>query len=619
MKKMLLALGLFWAALGHASSFIVVAGGVSVAGGSRVVLAISSAPAYSLLFASASNQRVDLGNNFRYQPTDAFTICASTFPTGNYSLFPTIFGNETAGAAGYNLFYTNSGAVDFQWIDGLGHEQEALSSTTYAIATQWHRVCVVVDGSNNAANYKLAVDGSFVSTSYPHTGALSAMTYGTSTRIGSDNEGELFNGYIADVAVYSAALNSSGIASDYNGGDLPSLTSAANIAHWYRMGNASNDTSSTIYDQVGTLNGTIVNGALVKNFAPFAFTSKFSQQVKNDANAPILSASGNRIFIPYYQSANADPGFDAPDLQVWDNSNHTSPSLNGTLASTYPSALTPYFGVSSGNYFFLVYSKNPSGGGPYLRVIDVSNPASPSSVATVAYDSNIGSAIGVALYGTTLYVSGSNVAGTAGVTAIIDASTPTAPATPSYFTTPNGPVCSPVISGTTLFVAGLTAGTVQIFDISTPTSPILKSTITCSSPPADVKISGNYLFITEQVGSTSSKVEVIDISNLSSPTSVKVLALPNPDAQQGVIVSSRNLLIVPSGSISGTGILYAISIYDPANSFIAGTYTMSSVGGFTKDPDYITSIGDFLYVTSNAATAPGNVIDFKGYLDIFGL
>jgi hypothetical protein len=38
MKKMLLVLGLFWAALGHASSFIVVAGGVSVAGGSRVTV-----------------------------------------------------------------------------------------------------------------------------------------------------------------------------------------------------------------------------------------------------------------------------------------------------------------------------------------------------------------------------------------------------------------------------------------------------------------------------------------------------------------------------------------------------------------------------------------------------
>jgi hypothetical protein len=569
----------------------------------------------SLLLTSASNQYVDLGNNFRFNPTDTFSISAWIFPT-SFANFPVILGNESTGSRGFDFFLTTAGALDFQWASNTGGILEVVTTATLSLNT-WYHVVVTYDGSNTAAGLTLYVNGSAVTTSAPHNTALVApIGYNVSTRIGNDSFGQLWNGYIDEVSIWNVALGQ--VSTLYNNGDPTNLVGSTGLLSWYRMGDVS-DTGSTIYDRVGTANGTIMGAALFKQFAPFAFNSKFSQQVKNDANAPILSVSGDKILIPYYQSANADPGFDAPDLQVWDNSNRTSPSLSGTLASTYPSAITPFFCITSGNYVYLAYSKKPGGGGPYLRVIDISNPASPTSAATVAYDSDIGGAYGVAIYGTTLYVSGSNVGASAGVTAIIDISTPTSPGTPTYFATPNGPACSPVISGTNLFVAGQADGTVQIFDISIPTSPSLLSTITCSSPPTGLNISGNYLYITEQVGSSSSKVEVIDISNPVSPSSIKTLALANPFAAQGTIISARNLLIVPSGGVFGTGMLYAISIYDPANIFVAGTYTAGSVSGFTKAPDYITSIGDLLYVTSNAATAPANVVDFKGYLDIFQL
>lgn len=571
--------------------------------------------ANSVLFASASNQYVDLGNNFRFLPTDHFSISAWVFVT-SFANFPVIFGNEAAASGGFDFFFLTNGGLDLQWASHAGGEIEVQTTSTFLLNT-WYHVVLTYNGSNNASGVAIYVNGASISLNVVHNTALSTpIGYGGPTRIGNDNVAQLFDGYIDEVSVWNTALSSGQVSALYNNGNPTNLANSANLTNWYRMGDA-NDTAATIFDQVGGINGAMHGGALIEPFIPFLFNSIGTQQVKNDANAPFLN--GNSLIIPYYQSGNPNVGFDAPDLQIWSNAVPTSPVLVGTLATTFPGAITPYFCDFSGHYMFLAYSKKPVGGGPYLRVIDISTPSSPTSAAVVNYDTSTGSMFGVAVYGTHVYVSGNNATNSAGVTAIIDISNPTSPGAPSYFSTPQTPTCNPIVNGNLLYTSGITDGTIKIFDVTTPTSPSLVSTITCAFPPWGMNIFGKYLYVAEQNGLTNSKVEIIDISNPASPNSVKTFAIPNPGILQGTVIPGRNLLIIPTGTIQGTGILYAVAIYDPLNPFIATTYNMGSIGGFTKAPDYITSINDIFYVTSNVITSPGDFIDFASYLDIFQL
>lgn len=68
---------------------------------------------------------------------------------------------------------------------------------------------------------------------------------------------QYFQGYVDEVSIFNAELNSEDATRLYNSGVPTDLTNENDIIHWWRMGDG--DLFPTIYDQIQSMNGTMVN------------------------------------------------------------------------------------------------------------------------------------------------------------------------------------------------------------------------------------------------------------------------------------------------------------------------------------------------------------------------
>jgi hypothetical protein len=598
MKKMILAICLFWAALGHALSFIVVPGGVCVGGGTRVVVAVSTTPAKSILLTAASSQYVDLGNNFQFAPTDAFSISLWVFAR-SFSSSPAIFSNQSSGNGGYDFYLTTGGQLHLQFFDGHSHNREVRTSASLTTG-RWYHV-VYTDSGSNGASGKLYVNAVEDTVAVSST-ALSSIVYASSTRIGGDSYNEYFDGYIGEVSIWATELNSTQVAAIYNGGRPTNLSGSTGLLSWNLMGNGLGDTTSLVKDQVGSANGTIINGAAYKQFAPFSLTPTFSQEI--DRNPNIAVPYQGNLFIPFFDGGFPDAAI--PDMQKWSIASPTSPSLNTTLATSYPTNRGPLCFTIGGNGLGYLTFFNPN----LTNNVEVIDPSaltvSASISTTLGYMSNV-----VYVNSTTAYILGNTSDLTAGSAAIVDLTTNTVL---SYFTIPKNQSSAGIVGvivGTRLYVIEYPSATLQVFDISSPRSPVAGTSIALSTTPLTITAdpNGQYLYVTEGDSGTG-KVEVIAITTPDSPSVAKTLTVDvNPLGP--AISTSRRLLIVPAGL---GGKLQAISIYDPPNAFVGGSYTFPiDAHGFQIEPTAVTNVDDTLYVAGQSNN------DAYGYLDAITL
>ena len=153
-----------------------------------------------------------------------------------------------------------------------------------------------------------------------------------------------------------------------------------------------------------------------------------------------------------------------------------------------------------GNY---VYLANGFGG---LRIVDVSNPASPQEVG---YYDTVDKAVGV-------YVSGSYayVANYWDGLRIIDVSNPSSPQEVGYYDTRNYAM-SVHVSGGYAYVADGMEG-LRIIDVSNPSSPQEVGYYDMVYLAMDVYVSGSYAYVADR----DYGLRIIDVSNPSSPQEV---------------------------------------------------------------------------------------------------
>lgn len=160
-----------------------------------------------------------------------------------------------------------------------------------------------------------------------------------------------------------------------------------------------------------------------------------------------------------------------------------------------------------------------------LRVIDISNPAAPTLVATLSHP-NLSGAQQVRVAGQYAYVAGS----TTGSVVVVNISDPTAPTVSAVLTHPNlAGARALTVSGSNLYASGATAARLNVIDITNPTSPTLVGS-TPSLPLggglgqiASIRVVGRYAYLAclENAGTTpggSNAFSVVDVSNSSSPT-----------------------------------------------------------------------------------------------------
>jgi hypothetical protein len=183
-----------------------------------------------------------------------------------------------------------------------------------------------------------------------------------------------------------------------------------------------------------------------------------------------------------------------------------NPFGGGVLAydlSTQPA--TPVGGFSTGSSLCqaLALSNNYLyvGAVDSLRVLDVSNPASPSQVESIS-----GGISALAAAGNTLF------AGTVNNRLIVyDISQPASPSQQASLSLPGLPI-ELAISGSLLLVADSTGG-LLVYNITIPSAPVLLSQTTPSTSVTDVAVDGNLALLAAWDGG----LVVVDITNPVAP------------------------------------------------------------------------------------------------------
>ena len=251
--------------------------------------------------------------------------------------------------------------------------------------------------------------------------------------------------------------------------------------------------------------------------------------------------------------------------------------------------------VVSGNYAYV----GTSGNFDYLRIIDISDPATPVQVGELsvsnALDLSLDSAAGH------LYVAG----GLAGLL-IIDVQTPTAPQEIGrYRPLGSGTVWGLDRQGSNVFLATtrLNHG-LEIVDASDPTAPTGSSFLDLPGSPTKVRVGSSYAY----VSASGDGMQIVDISDVNNPVEMGSYVPATP-----IRIDFDGNYIYSADSNDAVSI---VNISDPAAPFLAAKYVPLPADNpeFPPQASGVAVSGDYLYVSqwngfSNLGLAVVNVAD----------
>jgi len=286
------------------------------------------------------------------------------------------------------------------------------------------------------------------------------------------------------------------------------------------------------------------------------------------------------------------PGWDA-GLYIIEISDPFSPQLVGTIGAPY---LTRATGVAVSGPYVYVTEEQPG----MLVVFDVSNPAAPESLGSVSLPAPT-QGIRMDVSGSFVYVPDSG----AGLQ-IIDVSDPTTPTIVASVPTPSQelPFLDVIVSGTYAYVSGESQCCGQfptketgifIIDISNPASPFIVGNLDNNSLIYGITLSGSYLYVADYYLG----LQVLDVSNPASPTILSTFDTPGTTSDVAV---SDSVAYVASG-LSG---LTVVNVSNPYAPTLIGGATGASWTATVKDSlFYTTGVSDFrVYPTQCSGLAP---------------
>ena len=160
------------------------------------------------------------------------------------------------------------------------------------------------------------------------------------------------------------------------------------------------------------------------------------------------------------------------------------------------------------------------------------------------------------------------------------------------------------VSGDYLYVSNnvTSSSSVQIFDISSPDSPELVGSFQTSGAPRSITISGQYAYVSLS-NSGSTNLDIFDISNPSNP--VKVSTIDAGSATYETVVSG-GYLYVTSASLGQDFEVFDIS--DPAN-------PVETIGiGLDSAAQALDVSGDYAYAVGNSELT---IIDISDKNNVF--
>ncbi len=230
-------------------------------------------------------------------------------------------------------------------------------------------------------------------------------------------------------------------------------------------------------------------------------------------------------------------------LQVLDTSTPNSPQPVGQLLTHGPITRV----VISGNY---AYTLSP------FRIIDISNPTSPTLVSTFLPSS-------VPLMTITVQGSYAYVGNFSGIVFIIDVSDPLQPKVvnpPASIILSGKLATSIVISGKYLYAVNYDGLTLDVFDVSDPTKPVSVSHLFYGDPGFALAVQGKYLYL----GTTAiPRFQIYDISDSYNPRYVTGLNFNQPPAAISVVDTIAYLSVRDAGfavvDVADTGNIHMIA------------------------------------------------------------
>lgn len=222
-----------------------------------------------------TNDSVDVASN---PNLDVYT-CSLWFKTAEtyFSLPIAGFGKSGAQDGGIRFIPVVAGrAVELN--DGFQYIAAGGLSNSAVFDNAWHHVAIVyVDSgyttstgtaTNNGKGYKIFIDGTRVDTVVSLTShAYSLATTSSLFSVGKERT-DFYDGLIDEVAVFGSSLSDANITTIYNSG-VPGDLSSFSPTLWWRMGDISGGTGTTITDQgSGGNNGTLTNGPTFSTNVP---------------------------------------------------------------------------------------------------------------------------------------------------------------------------------------------------------------------------------------------------------------------------------------------------------------------------------------------------------------
>ncbi len=217
----------------------------------------------SLLF-DGNNDYVSFGNAFNYDASNAWSFSA-WLKLDNIAAQRQIYSKATADANvyGWNFAITTGGLVQVQ-----ARAAGTLTATTFAIIVpvgSWFHFVFTYAGGSNTNGMRVYIDN--VVDSVPGSSAINSLLASQTAMIGTRNGGFPWSGKMDEVSLWDKALSASEVSDLYNSG-VPSMLSqesfAGNLDHWYPF---DGDTSPTILDAIGSVNGTMINMAGSASFS----------------------------------------------------------------------------------------------------------------------------------------------------------------------------------------------------------------------------------------------------------------------------------------------------------------------------------------------------------------
>ncbi|MBI5870380.1 MAG: hypothetical protein HZB44_05390 [Actinobacteria bacterium] len=261
------------------------------------------------------------------------------------------------------------------------------------------------------------------------------------------------------------------------------------------------------------------------------------------------------LVLLYVSSVMAAPGPDISGLvspthadeNTWYSNNDPSFSWSSAfetgLAGSYSTPGHSYDVAVSGIYAYI------ADGGYGLRIINISNPASPTLAGF--YDTPA-AASGLDISGSYAYVADDTSL------QIINISNPASPTLAGSLAMSSA--VDVAVSGDFAYVASYGYG-LRVIDISNPASPALRGTFNTPGIAVGVALSGNHAYVADN----NSGLQIIDVTDPDNPAFAGAY---NPGYSFLAARVSGTLAYMAAGS-SG---LVIVDISDPANTSLAGAY-----------------------------------------------